>query len=192
MGYMTITPDLYLQGDSAKWKNWQAMYIDVKTCEDCRTKHGKIYSFNAERYQGEHERCRCFIAPMRTKEVGSATDKGFDGADAWLMYRNRLPDYYVTKEDAKAKGYRRKKNNLADVLPGYMIGGDIFLNDKGKLPYAPNRTWYEADIDYTYGKRNLKRIIYSSDGLIFITEDHYQTFSRKLCRRNHNLFRIFV
>lgn len=52
------------------------MYIDVKTCEDCRTKHGKIYGFNAERYQDEHERCRCFIAPMRTKEVGSATDKG--------------------------------------------------------------------------------------------------------------------
>ena len=33
---------------------------------------------------------------MRTKEVGTATDKGFDGADAWLLYRNRLPDYYVT------------------------------------------------------------------------------------------------
>ena len=40
MGYMTITPDLYLQGDSENWKNWQAMYIDVKTCAPCRTKHG--------------------------------------------------------------------------------------------------------------------------------------------------------
>ena len=120
MGYMTITPDLYLQGDSENWKNWQAMYIDVKTCASCRTNHGKIYGFNAKRYQGEHENCRCFIVPMRTKEVGSATEKGFDGADAWLMYRNRLPDYYVMKEDAKAKGYRRKKNNLAEVLPGYI------------------------------------------------------------------------
>ena len=62
------------------------------------------------------------------------------------------------KDVAKAYGYRRKKNNLADVLPGYMIGGDEFLNDKDKLPCAPGRTWYEADIDYTYGKRNLKRI----------------------------------
>ena len=37
---------------------------------------------------------------MRTKEVGTATNRGFDGADAWLLYRNRLPDYYVTKEEA--------------------------------------------------------------------------------------------
>jgi len=49
MGYMTITPDLYLQGDCIKWKNWQAIYIDVKACEDYRTKHGKIYRFDAER-----------------------------------------------------------------------------------------------------------------------------------------------
>ena len=79
---------------------------------------------------------------MRTKEVGTATDKGFNGADAWLLYRHKLPDYCVTKDIAKAKGYRRKKSNLADVLPGYMIGGDIFLNDKAKLPYAPGRTWF--------------------------------------------------
>ena len=83
---------------------------------------------------------------------------------------------YVTKDIAKANGYRRKKNNLADVLPGYMIGGDEFLNNQAKLPLAPGRTWYEADIDYTYGKRNLKRVLYSNDGLVFVTEDHYQTF----------------
>ena len=70
----------------------------------------------------------------------------------------------------------RKKNNLADVLPGYMIGGDEFLNNQAKLPHAPGRTWYEADIDYTYGKRTLKRVLYSNDGLVFVTEDHYQTF----------------
>jgi len=176
MSEMTITPDLYLQGDSTRWKNWQAIYLDIKTCEDCRKKHGKIYGFNAMRSQPEHENCRCSVIPMRTKEVGTATGKGFDGADAWLLYRNRLPDYYVTRNVAKANGYRRKKNNLADVLPGCMIGGDEFLNDNNKLPDAPGRTWHEADIDYTYGKRNLKRILYSNDGLVFVSEDHYQTF----------------
>ena len=59
MSEMTIIPDLYLEGDSKQWKNWQAIYLDIKTCEDCRKKHGKIYDFNAERYQPEHERCRC-------------------------------------------------------------------------------------------------------------------------------------
>ena len=176
MSEMTIIPDLYLEGDSKQWKNWQAIYLDTKTCEDCRKKHGKIYDFNAKRSQPEHENCRCSVIPMRTKEVGTATDKGFDGADAWLLYRNRLPDYYVTKDVAKAYGYRRKKNNLADVLPGHMIGGDVFLDKLGKLPHILGRTWYEADIDYTYGKRNLKRVLYSNDGLVFVSEDHYQTF----------------
>ena len=176
MSEMTIIPDLYLEGNSGHWKNWQAIYLDIKTCQNCRRKHGKIYDFNAERHQPEHDNCRCSILPMRTKEVGAATDRGFDGADVWLLYRNSLPNYYVTKEIAKAYGYRRNKNNLADVLPGYMIGGDEFLNDNDKLPYAPDRTWYEADIDYIYGRRNLKRILYSNDGLVFASDDHYQTF----------------
>ena len=176
MSEMTIFPDLYLEGDSKQWKNWQANYPDIKTCQNCRIRHGKIYDFKAESYQPEHEKCRCSVIPMRTKEVGTATDKGFDGADVWLLYRNRLPDYYVTKDVAKAYGYRRKKNNLAEVLPGHMIGGGEFLNDKNKLPGALGRIWYEADVDYTYGKRNLKRILYSNDGLVFVSEDHYQTF----------------
>ena len=82
MSEITIIPDLYLEGGSKQWKNWQAIYLDIKTCEDCRKKHGKIYDFNAERSQPEHENCRCSVIPMRTKEVGTATDKGFDGANA--------------------------------------------------------------------------------------------------------------
>ena len=85
MSEMTIIPDLYLEGDSKQWKNWQAKYLDIKTCEDCRKKHGKIYNFSAKRYQPEHLYCRCAVIPMRTKEVGTATDRGFDGADAWLL-----------------------------------------------------------------------------------------------------------
>ena len=43
MSETTSIPDLYLDGDSKQWKNWQAIYLDIKTCEDCRKKHGKIY-----------------------------------------------------------------------------------------------------------------------------------------------------
>ena len=42
-----------------------------------------------------------------------------------------------------------------------------------KLPIG---IWYEADIDYQSGYRNTYRILYSNDGLIFVTYDHYQTF----------------
>ena len=73
MSEMTIIPDLYLEGNSKQWKNWQAKYLDIKTCQDCRKKHGKIYDFSAERYQPEHERCRCSVIPMRTKEICSQT-----------------------------------------------------------------------------------------------------------------------
>ena len=57
-----------------------------------------------------------------------------------------------------------------------MLGGDIYDNDNGHLPDAPGRIWYEADINYFGGKRTKERIVYSNDGLIFVTYDHYYTF----------------
>ena len=69
-----------------------------------------------------------------------------------------------------------KKTNLDRVLPGYMIGGDVYKNKNKKLPDAPGRIWYEADINYNGGFRNRQRVLYSNDGLIFATYDHYHTF----------------
>lgn len=57
-----------------------------------------------------------------------------------------------------------------------MIGGNIYRNNEGRLPDAPGRIWYEADINYQYGFRNGHRILYSNDGLIFATYDHFWTF----------------
>lgn len=65
---------------------------------------------------------------------------------------------------------------MDEVLPNAMIGGDVYKNNGGKLPNAPGRVWYEADINYNGGYRNRERILYSNDGLIFATYDHYQTF----------------
>ena len=36
----------------------------------------------------------------------------------------------------------------------------------------------ECDIDYDGGYRGPKRLIYSNDGLVFYTEDHYKTFEQ--------------
>ena len=113
---------------------------------------------------------------MRTKEVGTSSDRGFDGADAWVMYRGKLPDYYITKEEAKALGLKAILGNLSDVPPEKMIGGDLYQNRNGHLPQAPGRIWYEADINFTDGYRTRHRILYSNDGLIFVTYDHYETF----------------
>ena len=59
-----------------------------------------------------------------------------------------------------------------------VIGGDIYKNKNGKLPSASGRIWYEVDINYTGDMRNGSRVIYSNDGLVFVTYDHYFTFNQ--------------
>lgn len=49
-------------------------------------------------------------------------------------------------------------------------------NGGKNMPHKDGRVWYEADINYKTGKRNTQRIVWSNDGLIFVTYDHYDTF----------------
>ena len=87
-----------------------------------------------------------------------------------------LPPNYITKKEAQALGWVSSKGNLWEVAPGKSIGGDRFGNYEGLLPKAKGRTWTECDIDFDGGKRNGKRIVFSSDGLIYYTDDHYESF----------------
>lgn len=94
------------------------------------------------------------------------------------LYKNgRLPDNFITKNEAKALGWDSSVNYLSDVAPGKSIGGDRFGNYEGRLPKVKGRTYYEADCWYTGGKRNAFRLIWSSDGHFWYTEDHYNTFT---------------
>ena len=113
---------------------------------------------------------------MRRIKVGEATKEGWNGVDAWVMYRGKLPDYYITKEEAAALGWKPKQANLAEVAPGKMLGGNLYKNVPEVLPNATGRKWYEADLDYDSGFRNEKRLLYSNDVLIFISYDHAKTF----------------
>lgn len=96
----------------------------------------------------------------------------------YLMAYNHLPSNYITKSEATALGWESNKGNLWDVAYGKSIGGDRFGNREGKLPEAEGRKWYECDINYEGGYRGSERLVYSSDGLIYYTEDHYETFSQ--------------
>lgn len=98
---------------------------------------------------------------------------------AYIKQYGKLPDYYVTKKEAKEKGWNAADGNLCDVLPGRAIGGDVFTNREGNLPVKSGRTWYEADLNYNCGRRNADRLLFSNDGLIFVTYDHYQHFTEK-------------
>ena len=170
--------DKKLQGNSDAWVNWEAVF-SLTTCKHCLSRHGSILAaIEAKKRNGipAHKNCCCAWVLMRTCATGTATELGFAGADAALMYRGELPEYYVSKDVAEAAGWISWKGNLAEVLPGYMIGGDIYHNKSKKLPDAPGRVWYEADINYESGFRNRQRILYSNDGLIFASYDHYHTF----------------
>jgi hypothetical protein len=101
----------------------------------------------------------------------------------YLVAHRSLPDYYIKKQDARSRGWDARSGNLCDVLPGRAIGGDRFSNREGQLPNKPGRVWYEADINYRCGHRGADRIVYSGDGLIYVTTDHYKTFRR--LRGNH-------
>ncbi len=87
----------------------------------------------------------------------------------------RLPDNFITKDEARDLGW--EGGGLEDYAPGKCIGGDRFGNFEGLLPDAPGRTWTECDID-ALGRdsRGAKRIVFSNDGLIYYTDDHYESF----------------
>lgn len=101
---------------------------------------------------------------------------GMEEVAIYLTFFEELPDNYLTKKEAQALGWESRKGNLWDVAEGYSIGGDRFGNYEGLLPEAKGRRWTECDIDFDGRYRNGKRIVFSSDGLIYYTDDHYESF----------------
>ena len=95
----------------------------------------------------------------------------------YLFEHGELPDNFITKKEAQALGWDSKTNYVSDVAPGKSIGGDYFGNYEGSLPKVKGRKYYEADCYYTGGKRGAERIIYSNDGHVWYTDDHYVTFT---------------
>ena len=86
-----------------------------------------------------------------------------------------LPGNFMTKNEAKKLGW--EGGGLDDYAYGMCIGGDHFGNYEGLLPDADSRTWTECDIDTLHARsRGAKRIIFSNDGLIYYTDDHYESF----------------
>lgn len=109
-------------------------------------------------------------------EDGEYTSK--DDVALYIHTYGKLPSNFITKEKAQDAGWNSKKGNLGDVLPGKSIGGDRFGNYEGLLPKASSRKYFECDIDYDGGRRSAKRIVYSNDGLVFYTDDHYKSFTQ--------------
>lgn len=106
-------------------------------------------------------------------EDGSYTSK--DEVALYIHTYGHLPENYITKDEAYDLGWK-SEGTLDEVAPGMSIGGDYYGNYEGVLPDEPGREYHECDIDYEAGHRNGKRIVYSNDGNIYYTEDHYNSF----------------
>lgn len=96
----------------------------------------------------------------------------------YLHLYGHLPSNYMTKKEAEAAGWDSSRGNLWDVAYGMSIGGNRFGNYEGALPDKDGRKWYECDVNYQGGYRGAERLLYSSDGLIYYTGDHYETFEQ--------------
>lgn len=118
-------------------------------------------------------------APEETAEEPAIPEEGsYTTAEDVALYiytYGCLPENFITKKEARKLGW--EKGSLEPYAPGMCIGGDYFGNYEGLLPEAEGREYTECDIDTLGAKsRGAKRIVFSNDGLIYYTPDHYESF----------------
>ena len=118
----------------------------------------------------------CYLEEVFWGDVLESIDDSAEAVAAYIHENGCLPDFYMTKNDAEDI-YGWEGGPLDAMAPGMAIGGDRFGNYEKVLPSAPGRTYTECDID-TIGtdSRGAKRIVFSNDGLIYYTDDHYESF----------------
>ena len=115
------------------------------------------------------------------REITVVEDGSYISKEEVALYLHtygHLPDNFITKKEAEAAGWVAKEGNLWEVASGMSIGGSRFGNYEGQLPEEKGRTWYECDINFDGSYRGGERIVYSNDGLIYYTGDHYKSFEQ--------------
>lgn len=103
------------------------------------------------------------------------TLNGFQEVADYIHKYNKLPDNFITKKGAMNLGWSPGED-LHKYAPNKSIGGDHFGNYENALPNKEGRSWTECDINYNGGSRGSDRLVFSNDGLIYGTSDHYKTF----------------
>ena len=118
-------------------------------------------------------------APPAEEEPAIAEDGFYTTREDVALYiytYGHLPENFITKKEAESLGW--SGGGLDDYAYGYCIGGNRFGNYEGLLPEADGRKYTECDIDTMHAsKRGAKRIVFSNDGLIYYTDDHYESFT---------------
>ncbi|MHC1786338.1 MAG: ribonuclease domain-containing protein [Christensenellales bacterium] len=116
---------------------------------------------------------------MATLPAASQIPGDREAVANYIKAYGKLPDYYLTKAEARRLGW--DGGSLEPYAPGKLIGGDRFLNLEGLLPEKKGRSYTECDIGtLRAASRGARRIVFSNDGLIYYTDDHYESFTRLL------------
>ena len=145
-------------------------------CLDCGSYYYRVFKRKTGPKTPQHFNCDCTYENIIIKPVGSISNKGLNAPDVYLFLHGKLPDYYITKEEAiNIYGWNSRRNTIAGKAPGKMIGGIPYNNDEDILPIKEGRLWYECDVDYEKGGWSSKRLFYSNDGLMFFSPDHGET-----------------
>lgn len=141
------------------------MFFSFGAC----SKHDAIRAYSESKITEETQN----QTTQQIREDGTYTSK--EEVAAYIHTYGHLPGNYISKKEAKKLGWNG--GSLEPYAPGKSIGGDYFGNYEGRLPETDERSYTECDID-TRGKNNRgeKRIVFSNDGLIYYTEDHYNSF----------------
>lgn len=150
------------------WKSSDAKIATVRKGKVTAKAIGETYI--SAKYKGKSYKCRVLVD---VKKKGLYNSK--EAVAAYIKKYRSIPSNYITKKEAGELGWRG--GSLEEYAPGKSIGGDYFGNYEGSLPKQYGREYHECDIDtLKASSRGVKRIVYSNDGLIYYTEDHYETF----------------
>ena len=153
---------------------------ETTTAETTKAETTKAETTKAETTKAETTKAE--TTKSETTAVKPAIDKNgqYTSKEDVALYIHtygKLPSNFITKKEAQALGW--EGGSLDPYAKGKSIGGDTFGNYEGLLPKAKGRTYKECDIDTKGAKsRGAKRIVFSNDGLIFYTDDHYESFTQ--------------
>jgi len=113
-------------------------------------------------------------------ETGIYTAK--DSVATYIYLFHKLPSNYVNKATGQTLYENETGNTFSKwnfnpwTLLGVMIGGDIFYNNEGLLP--SENSYRECDVDYHDSSRGTKRLIYTLNGIVYYTANHYESFTK--------------
>lgn len=161
---------------AAETKAAETKKVETKAAETKATETKAAETKAAETKASQTSAAETEASSVTVTEDGEYTSK--EEVALYLHLFGHLPHNYITKEEAQELGWKSSKGNLWKVAPNASIGGSRFGNYEKKLPTSKGRKYYECDVNYDGGFRGAERIIYSNDGLVFYTADHYKTFEQ--------------